>query len=388
MTHLNLGAGNTVIEGYTPIDRMFGSEVYPLNVDDESVDTIRASHCLEHFSHTETRQVVAHWISKLKPGGCLKIAVPNFEWIAKEYLKGTPINSQGYTMGGHTDANDRHGAIFDREALFELMVNLGLERIGFWQSEIQDCAALPVSLNLMGFKPTLADRQVVNTVSVLSAPRYGPMSHQSCAHDAFGALRIPHKIGQGAYWHEVLCEAIEMQLEDHAEIEYVITNDYDTIFSPMDVLELYRLMRACPEADAIIPVQSMRGSDTALFGLTDADGKPRTKVYRAEFQRNLTKIATGHFGLSIFRASTLRKSKRPWMLGAVNEQGRWSDGRIDPDIDFWRRWNEQGFSTFLANRVVVGHSCEAVMWPGQDYKPIFQNYKDYLKDGIPKECAR
>jgi hypothetical protein len=28
---LNIGAGNTVIDGYTPIDRRFGTEAYPLN---------------------------------------------------------------------------------------------------------------------------------------------------------------------------------------------------------------------------------------------------------------------------------------------------------------------------------------------------------------------
>lgn len=386
MLKLNLGAGDTQIEGYTPIDRKNGREIYPLDFEDESLDEIRASHCLEHFSHTETRKVLEHWITKLKPGGCIKIAVPDFEWVARNYLDGKPINVQAYVMGAHLDDNDRHGAQFDREALFELMITLGLERIGNWKSEINDCASLPVSLNLMGFKPSTKDAMPVGTIAVLSAPRYGPVSHQQCAWSAFLPLRIPYHIGQGAYWHEVLCEAIEMKLADPRQ--YIITCDYDTIFSRHDVLELYRLMRACPEADCIIPVQSMRGSTNALFGMCGKDGKPVTSVYKAEFNRSLTRVSQGHFGLTIFRADTLRRMARPWMVGQPNSQGRWSDGRIDPDIEFWKRWADQGFTAYLANRVVVGHSCEVLMWPGRDFKPVFQSYKDYTENGIPAEVLR
>lgn len=399
---LDIGCGENPRPGHLGIDRKLGSEAFPLAfadgspIPDNSVDAIVSSHTLEHFSHTQTREVLAHWISKLKPGGYIKIAVPNFEWIAKNYLEGRPINSQGYTMGGHIDGNDRHGAIFDRESLFELMIMLGLERIGNWKSDLKDCASLQVSLNLMGYKPASKLTQVRNTIAVLSAPRYGPISHQRCAHDAFQGLGVGYRICQGAYWHEVLSESIELQLErDHAfpganeprPADYIITCDFDTIFTSQDVLELYRLMEAVPEADAIIPVQSMRGATNALFGLQGKDGKPATRVYRSEFNRNLTKVHHGHFGLTIFRASTLRKSKRPWMVGTTNEQGRWGEGRVDPDIEFWNRWGEQGFTAFLANNVRVGHSAEVIMWPSaKDFTPIFQEYKDYTANGIPVEA--
>lgn len=392
MIKLNLGAGKTVIEGFTPIDRMLGSEVYPLECEDGSVDVIRASHVLEHFSHTQAFAVLKHWVDKLKPGGCLKIAVPDLRWIAKAIMENQPINAMGYLMGGQTDENDFHGTAFDRELLQEMMVMAGLERVGHWESEIEDCAKLPVSLNLMGIKP-IRDIKTIprgTVLSVLSAPRYGPISHMKCVTQAMETLGIGDYVGQGAYWHEVLCEATEERLEKFPEIEFIITRDFDSIYSPFDVLELYRLMQAYPEADAIFPLQSIRGDKRALFGLNDRFGNVR-KAYVAEFvSKNITQVCNGHFGLTIFRASTLRKSKRPWMVGKPNDAGRWGDGRVDPDIDFWHRWEEQGFTAFIANRVPIAHSAEILMWPGPPplYHPIYQEYKDYLANGIPPGVAR
>jgi 2-polyprenyl-3-methyl-5-hydroxy-6-metoxy-1,4-benzoquinol methylase len=57
----------------------------PGNRADGSVDVIRASHILEHFP-AQVPAVLKHWAAKLKPGGVLKIAVPDFAWIAQAYL--------------------------------------------------------------------------------------------------------------------------------------------------------------------------------------------------------------------------------------------------------------------------------------------------------------
>ncbi len=73
---LNLGAGSAPMDGWENLDRKTGEEIYPLNRD--GVDEIRASHVLEHFSHQKIPTVLADWVGALKPGGLLKIAVPDF----------------------------------------------------------------------------------------------------------------------------------------------------------------------------------------------------------------------------------------------------------------------------------------------------------------------
>ena len=75
---LNIGAGDTVIEGWTPIDRKLGTEAYPLpQYADNSVEVIRASHVLEHFSFVDAQLALNEWCRVLKPGGKIFVSVPD-----------------------------------------------------------------------------------------------------------------------------------------------------------------------------------------------------------------------------------------------------------------------------------------------------------------------
>src|SRR3990172_3498342 len=388
---LNLGAGDQPLEGYENLDGKNGDSLFPLStaamaeieveIGNASCEEIRASHCLEHFSHTEVAAVLKHWVSKLAPGGLLKIAVPDFEKIAKDYIEGKEFNIQGYVFGGHVDARDHHGCAFDTELLTELLLDCGMERLHNWASEIQDCASLPVSLNIAGYKPSGIANVCTNTIAVLSAPRFGPVMHFRCASQAFGRARVPYQMAGGAYWHQIMSEVIEQNIED-ANVRYIITCDYDTVFTYADVMELYRLMEACPDADAIFPLESKRGSDHALFGLLGKDDKPIPSIGSYQLERNLMPVTHGHFGLTILRADRLRSLERPWMNSTPNKQGRWGDGKKDADIDFWHRWIATGRTLYLAPRIVVGHMQEMITWPGKDLKPIYQLVPDYDNDGM------
>lgn len=153
-SRLNLGAGGSPIEGYGNIDLKNGAQAFPLNYADGTIDEIRASHLLEHFPHGATRTVIQEWARVLKPGGKLKIAVPDFDYIVKAYSNGRRHDPliEAYLFGGQTDANDYHKAFFNEEKLKGLMEVAGLSNIERWESEIEDCARLDVSLNLQGVK--------------------------------------------------------------------------------------------------------------------------------------------------------------------------------------------------------------------------------------------
>src|SRR5215831_6253473 len=115
---LDLGAGDISPPGFKPLGHPHGSEIYPLDAfADNSVEEIRASHCLEHFSHRQTLDVLKEWVRVLKPGGLLRIAVPDFAKIAENYLKGVGQPTQSFVMGGQVDADDFHKALFDKTRL-------------------------------------------------------------------------------------------------------------------------------------------------------------------------------------------------------------------------------------------------------------------------------
>jgi hypothetical protein len=384
---LNLGAGHLPIEGFEPRDGAKGDCLYPLPDAEGSVLEIRASHVLEHFSHRDVAAVLKDWVAKLEPGGRIRIAVPDFEKIARDYLAGENFDVQGYTFGGHTDDRDIHMCGFDRDTLTELLLGCGLERLHDWTSEIQDAAALPISLNIGAYKPTGPCKRCEGTTAVLSAPRFGPVAHFRYAYRAFTRAGVLYRIGGGAYWHQIMSEILEEEIADPA-VKYVITCDYDSLFRHEDVLELYRLMEALPSADAILPLESKRQSDFALFSVRGADGKMRKSIPGYELGRQLVRVNTGHFGLTIFRADRLRDFPRPWMGGSTNKEGRWSKGKVDPDIEFWHNWRDSGRTLYLAPQLVVGHMLEMVAWPGKDLKTIYQTLTEYDEVGIPEGARR
>ena len=60
-------------------------DVTNLPFDNDSCDLIYASHLLEYFDGEEVLEILAEWNRVLKPGGILRMAVPDFEAISTLY---------------------------------------------------------------------------------------------------------------------------------------------------------------------------------------------------------------------------------------------------------------------------------------------------------------
>lgn len=150
MLKLNLGSGSQQIEGYINLDVSQGDVIFPLPYKD--VDEIRASHVLEHFGICESIDVMFNWVDALKPGGVMKIAVPDFEDIVRRMASDEHSDYECYIMGTQNDPYDYHKSIWSNKKLRIVMEGIGLEALQTWQSEIEDCATYPFSLNLKGTK--------------------------------------------------------------------------------------------------------------------------------------------------------------------------------------------------------------------------------------------
>lgn len=623
---LNLGSGGAPLAGYTNIDRCYHGEsvrqgcrlvegdVYPLTqYADGSVDEVRASHVLEHIPWREGMDVLREWVRVLKPGGVLKVAVPDFRYVAERFLAGEGALTESYVMGGQTDVNDYHRAIFDEEGLRKGFAELGLTDIDRWTSEAEDCASLPVSLNLMGRKSgelvpasekpevaslsenafmwlgahqrnvysqygedgvlqaifakigctnrwccecgaadgtlfsntrrlideegfsavlveadpdrfaalealrgaqtivgaqpairlfqcqvtadapnTLDDlldaagapedldllvidvdgqdyylllslmrhhprivmcefdpfapspdfipakdgtgqaganaiiavgyargyRPVVqigpNIVFVqtrllqkvadrplpfealrplrgrvrccMSAPRLGFMDNMFSAIDAL----IPHGVdierSHGVFWGQCLSRMMEHAIEEG--FEYILTTDYDTVFTADDVAALARIMDTYDHIDAVCSMQKRREDDFPLFSVQSEDGRMVQYIEREKLEASTIEVKTAHFGLTILRTSSLARCPKPWFLPVPDEAQGWGNGRCDEDMYFWRNWCDAGLTIHQANRVVVGHMELMVSFPGRDLKPVFQPIKRYGEVGKPGNVWR
>jgi SAM-dependent methyltransferase len=379
---LNLGAGSQPLEGYENLDRKTGQEIFPLPFADDSVDEVRASHVLEHFSHRQVPDVLKEWLRVLKPNGVLKIAVPDFEWIARNYLAGQPIEVQGYVMGGHIDADDHHGCVFDREELQSALRKAGLYDIRPWKSEIQDCASLPVSLNLRGKKKGPLPKFKIH--GAMSVPRLGFNDNFFCWVQGLAPLGILPCKYDGAFWGQCL----ERVMSDQLDAEYILTVDYDSAFLREDAEHLIRLAAEHPEADAIAPLQIRRAGESPLL-LMEREGAPLKQIELCEFEEELVPVSTAHFGMTLIKTAALKKMPHPWFLGVPDKDGCWGEGHLDDDVYFWRKWQKTGNTLFLAPHVVIAHGEFVLKWPGKgNMQPVFQYASEFWKTGRPEGAWR
>ena len=308
--------------------------------------------------------------------------MPDFGVIAENYVAGTNMPTEGYVMGGQVDEADHHKSLFDADSLKRTLAGAGLMLIRRWKSELDDdCAALPISLNLSGTKPHMAE---IGVSAAMSVPRLGFMDNMFCAQEALPPLRIKLRRYSGAYWGQCIERVLEECLADDNP-DAVLAIDYDSVYSRNDVAMLMQLMCCHPEADAICAVQSGRGKELPLFTMHADNGQNIAGTPMTTFAGDLTKIATAHFGLTLIRADKLRALSKPWFHDVPAPDGSWGEGRTDADVAFWHKWQAAGNSLYLANRVPIGHLELQVMWPGVDARAIYQPVGDWRESGKPKE---
>lgn len=93
MESLNLGCGAHYRDGWTNVDiSSTGPGVVahdlrrPLPFSDDSFDLVYHSHVLEHFQRDQAPVFLAECLRVLRPGGLLRVVVPDLEQIVRHYL--------------------------------------------------------------------------------------------------------------------------------------------------------------------------------------------------------------------------------------------------------------------------------------------------------------
>ena len=378
---LNLGSGPHPLDGWTNLDINDGHDCCDLSAyADDSVDHVRASHVLEHMDRKGSARALTEWARVLKPGGSMSIAVPNLDWILAnkggDAVPGKLL--EAFLFGGQMDSNDYHRTAWDTTKLTSAFRAVGLGAVRPWYSHVEDCAAMPVSLNLRATKmPFRLDRVRL----CMTMPRHIFTRAHACVTIAIKDLGIDYVHNQGVFWHHGLdrlfCQSIEQGTD------FILTADYDTIFTPGDILHLLDMADQF-QLDAVFPLQAKRGTaDEILARVVDDDGKPRERVEISELRKPLTRCGTGHFGLTLIRCAALKDVPTPWFAAGPNAEGHYGDGRVDEDIYFWHQWERAGKKLHMANDCHVGHLQEVITWANPDYTTGHQLTYDYDKGGKP-----
>jgi predicted SAM-dependent methyltransferase len=133
--------------------------------DDGTVAEIYASHVLEHLSYTEELpQALKEFHRVLKPGGRLRVSVPDFEKLCRIFLlpEMTPqlrFHVMRMIFGGQMDAHDFHKVGLSGELLAAMLANAGFGDLNQVDSfgEFSDSSDLKfgpnrVSLNVVAWR--------------------------------------------------------------------------------------------------------------------------------------------------------------------------------------------------------------------------------------------
>jgi predicted SAM-dependent methyltransferase len=137
----NFGCGNKPIQGFINVDIQPGPGVDLVwdvtqlvgKIQPSCADTIYCCHTLEHIDKKIIVDLLKEWRSFLKPGGIIRIAVPDFEAIVEWYINGGSIdNLVGLTVGGNKNAFDNHKNLFDFHRLGAYLLEAGFRNIRSW----------------------------------------------------------------------------------------------------------------------------------------------------------------------------------------------------------------------------------------------------------------
>lgn len=140
--NLHLGCGPINHSAFTNIDIVPYSHIHylrPINdltiFEDESVDLIYASHCLEHFSFREVSSVLSEWARVLKKGGIIRISVPDFDSILETYEAAGRILDPVLEaiVGGQDYQFNFHYVVFNRDYLRRQLEQASFTDIKEWE---------------------------------------------------------------------------------------------------------------------------------------------------------------------------------------------------------------------------------------------------------------
>lgn len=138
---LHIGCGKVYLHGWVNVD-IFTSveadlycEMTRLPFEKESFSTLYCSHVLEHAHRHMVIATLAHWRELLRPGGTLRLAVPDFAACCQRYAKTKNLPElMGLLYGGQDYSKNSHTVIFDYAYLTECLVKAGfsITKISRW----------------------------------------------------------------------------------------------------------------------------------------------------------------------------------------------------------------------------------------------------------------
>ena len=97
---------------------------------DATADFVYSSHVLEHFYQSDAERLVSEMFRILKPGGTVRVCIPDLEYAMRLYQEGRKAESLHYFFTPRSgDTYARHYYMYDFEMLSALLQRIGFSEI-------------------------------------------------------------------------------------------------------------------------------------------------------------------------------------------------------------------------------------------------------------------
>lgn len=214
----------------------------------------------------------------------------------------------------------------------------------------------------------------IKIAALMSLPRFGPLTARGVVEAALRPFGIPLNTFGGVFWGQCMQRALESYVAEG--IDWVLTIDYDSLFTAEHLDQLFAIFGSRPDIDALAALQCRRGS---LFPLMTIKGEQG-----AEVTGDPLRVDTAHFGMTLIRLDALAAVPKPWFKGEPDADGQYGDERLDDDIWFWKQWRDARKSVYVAPSVSIGHLEETVAVFDEHMEPSHVYVKDWLAKYDPK----
>ena len=133
-----------------PYPHVDSSDIMLSGFEEDAVDLIYASHFLEYLSPRDAEVVLCGWECVLKPGGKIRLAVPNFYAMMELYIEG-PYRLSDFLgpIYGQMESDGKtifHKTGYDFDTLLQLLESVGFVDVRWYNwrdtehSQFDDCS--------------------------------------------------------------------------------------------------------------------------------------------------------------------------------------------------------------------------------------------------------